>query len=221
MGIDSEHLLTQLAMPRPLADEELTDGIERAILGGLRHETCLGELRRDCFGLSLLDEFTQHLRRKFLTIESSRFLLMFQRSVEQLLKEERIEIRGDKIRALYGHSLRGVIVGEMKWPESQLFHATCDRHLNAILQYGLKPQGRTWVHLTSDEGYADNILRGHDYEGDSALLSILPSAIEDFDVTFRKPNSHVWLANHIPPVAIRICEQKSLRAANQTQLDSL
>ena len=214
MGIDSEHLLTQLAMPRPLADEELTDGIERAILGGLRHETCLGELRRDCFGLSLLDEFTQHLRRKFLTIESSRFLLMFQRSVEQLLKEERIEIRGDKIRALYGHSLRGVIVGEMKWPESQLFHATCDRHLNAILQYGLKPQGRTWVHLTSDEGYADNILRGHDYEGDSALLSILPSAVEDFDVTFRKPNSHVWLANHIPPVAIRICGQKSLTVAN-------
>ena len=129
MGIDSEHLLTQLAMPRPLADEELTAGIERAILGGLRHGTGLGELRRDCFGLSLLDEFTQHLRRKFLTVESSRFLLLFQRSVEQLLMEERIEIRGDKIRALYGHSLRGVIVGEMKWPESQLFHATCDRHL--------------------------------------------------------------------------------------------
>jgi putative RNA 2'-phosphotransferase len=214
MGIDSEQLLIQLAIRRPLADEELTDSIERAILGGLRHENSLGELRRDCFGLSLLDEFTQHLRRKFLTIESSRFLLLFQRSVEQLLMEERIEIRGDKIRALYGHSLRGVIVGEMKWPESQLFHATCDRHLNAILQCGLKPQGRTWVHLTSDEGYADKILRGHDYEGESVLLSILPSAIEDFNVTFRKPNSHVWLANHIPPVAIRICEQKSLTVAN-------
>lgn len=214
MVLDSESLLTQLATPCPLTDAELGDSIQRAILGGLRHEDYLDELRRDCFGLSRLDEFIQLLQRKFHSLDAARFHLLFQRSVERLLIEERIEIRGDKIRALYGHSLRGVIVGEMKWPQSPLFHATSNRHLDSILEHGLRPQSRTWVHLTSNERYADEILGGHDYDGESVLLTVVPPLLEDADVTFRKPNSHVWLANHIPPFAIKICDRISLAVGN-------
>jgi putative RNA 2'-phosphotransferase len=94
----------------------------------------------------------------------------------------------------------------MKWPETELFHATRKRHLGSILEQGLKPQWRTWVHLTTDESYADTILENHDYEGRSVLLRVVPNLLEDLNVTFRQPNSHVWLANRIPPIAIKICE---------------
>ena len=120
-------------------------------------------------------------------------------------QQEKIEIRGQKIRALYGHSLPGVIAGELKWPDSLLYHATRRRHLDSIFKHGLQSQSRTWVHLTTDSKYAATILANHDYEGHSVLLSVTPSLLEDADVTFRKPNSHVWLASRIPPRAKKIC----------------
>ena len=209
MTFDSDTLLEQLAVRRPFTDEELDDRIGRTILGGLRHPNPLANIRHDCFGLFQLENFNRFVTSRFQQAELVRFHERFEQVFEQLVAKEKIEICGDKVRALYGHSLRGIIVGEMKWPKTKLFHATRERHLESILEHGLRPQGRTWVHLTTNERYADTILKNHGYEGRSILLRVVPDLLEDFDVTFRKPNSHVWLANRVPPVGIKICESNN------------
>lgn len=204
MNFDSDALIEQLAVRRAFTDEELDERIGRIILGGLRHPNPLANLLHDCFGQFQIENFNRFVAGRFQQAEPARFQDRFKQVFEQLVAKEKIEVRGNKVRALYGHSLRGIIVGEMKWPTIELFHATRQRHLASILKHGLKPQGRTWVHLTTNERYADTILKNHSYEGRSILLRIVPNLLEDFDVTFRKPNSHVWLADHVPPVGIKI-----------------
>lgn len=209
MNCDSEALFEQLAVRRAFTDEELDDRIGRTILGGLRHPNPLANLRHDCFGLFQIENLNRFVAGRFQQAEPARFQDRFEQVFEQLVAKEKIEVRGDKVRALYGHSLRGIIVGEMKWPKMELFHATRQRYLASILKHGLRPQGRTWVHLTSNERYADTILRNHNYGGRSILFKVVPNLLEDFDVTFRKPNSHVWLVNRVPSVAIKVCEPNS------------
>lgn len=200
MNSDSKDLMKLLTSRRPLSDKELDDSIGRAALRVLRHEVPDSNLHHDWFGLIDFDRFVSYLSGLFEAIPLDRL----QFTIDQLIAMEKIEIRSDKIRALYGHSLRGVIVGPMKWPEIKLFHATCKRHLNAIFEYGLRSQSRTWVHLTSDVQYASRILKNHSFDGPPALLSIDARKLEGYDVTFRQPNSHVWLANHIPYPAIEV-----------------
>lgn len=209
MELSSNDLLNQLTSRRLPDEDESNETMSRAILRVLRHGDESLAVRHDCFGLISANELVTVVQRQFQAMTQNAFTECLERTTHSLIALEKIEYRGEKIRALYGHSLRRVIVGEMKWPETKLFHATRKRHLGSILNDGLRPQRRTWVHLTTNERYADTILQNHDYEGRSVLLKVVPDLLEDFDVTFRKPNSHVWLANRVPPAGIIICQPNS------------
>lgn len=176
------------------------------ILRALRHGSPMRNLQRDYFEFARMDSFTCFIQSGFAKTKGTRFDERFHHSIEALIASEKIEIRCGKIRALYGHSLPRVIVGEMKWPTTHLFHATQKRHLYSIFKHGLRPQRRTWVHLTTSPKYASEILTSHSYQGHPVLLRIIPELLESHNITFRKPNSHVWLANRIPSVAIKVCE---------------
>lgn len=66
----------------------------------------------------------------------------------------RFEIAGDRIRALYGHSVPFVESGIERIPPTVLFHGTSKQAYESIQQYGLKPMARRLVHLTTDYAYA-------------------------------------------------------------------
>lgn len=204
MSDESSGLLKQLTSRREPTETELEELIGRAILGVLRHDDKSTPANHDQFGLLIKNQLQASIEARFRTISEDVLSKCYGKVVDSLIAMEKIEIRGDKIRAMYGHSLRGIIVGEMKWPEVALYHATRKRHLGSILATGLTPRGRTWVHLTGNARYAADILTNHDYEGGSVLLKVIPDLLADCDVTFRKPNSHVWLANHIPPIGIEV-----------------
>lgn len=209
MEFNSNDLFDQLTSRRLPDEDELNEIMSRAVLGMLRHGDQSKVVRHDCFGMFAVSDFVTVVQQRFQSIAQEVFAECLKRVTDSLIAMEKIEYHGNKVRALYGHSLRRVIVGEMKWPKTELFHATHKRHLDSILKNGLRPQGRTWVHLTSNERYATTILRNYDYEGSSVLLRVVPDLLEDFDITFRKPNSHVWLVNRVPPVGIKICGPNS------------
>ena len=204
MNLDEVDLAAELEKPRAPNDSELNERISRAILRWLRHGAT--DLHQECFALFQLEQFAIKIEKALAPKCGPGFRTRLQSNVEQLVELEKIELRGDKIRALYGHSLRGIIVGRMKWPEIPLFHATSQRHLDSILEHGLRPQGRTWVHLTSQTEYANRICKHHSFDGPAVMLQVDARRLKDHDVTFRQPNSHVWLANHVPPVGILVCE---------------
>ena len=206
MESDSNNLFNQLTTPRLPDAEELQEAVSRAVLRVLRHGDESSSVQHDRFGLFQSNDFAAVLRSQFRTMAHRNIVETLDRVIDSLVVDEKIEIRSDKIRALYGHSLRGIIVGRMKWPEIPLFHATSQRHLDSILEHGLRPQGRAWVHLTSQIDYANRIYKHHSFDGPAVKLQVDARRLEDHDVTFRQPNSHVWLANHVPPVGILVCE---------------
>lgn len=191
MESDSNHLFSQLTSPRVPDAEELQKAVSRAVLRVLRHGHESASVQHDRFGLFQLNDFAVVLRSQFRTMAHHNIVECWDRVIDSLVVDEKIEIRNGKIRALYGHSIRGIIVGEMKWPEIPLFHATSQRHLDSILKNGLRPQGRTYVHLTSQIEYASRIFKNHSFDGHPVLLEVDASRLKDHDVTFRQPNSHV------------------------------
>lgn len=205
MSLDNlDNLLSQLTTARVIRDDELANAISRAILRLLRHGDSAFGVVFDQFGLVAEEEFKTWIGRRFPDIPAERFQACLASQLDDLLAAEKIEFRCGRIRALYGHSIRRILVGEMKWPETTLMHATCRKHLKAIIRDGLSPRSRSRVQLTSCRKYAKKIYDGHTVIAPAAMLSIDPERISPDDVTFRKPNSHVWLANWIPPEAIEI-----------------
>lgn len=64
--------------------------------------------------------------------------------------KRRHEMSGDRIRALYGHSLPGLIKKTPAPPPPQLFHGTASATWNKIRMQGLLPRRRQYVHLSID-----------------------------------------------------------------------
>lgn len=69
-------------------------------------------------------------------------VIMIQKS-----EKKRYKIFNGKIKAYYGHSIPMKIAKEEKVPPGILYHGTARRFLNSILENGLLPKGRQYVHL--------------------------------------------------------------------------
>lgn len=211
MNLESDNLFLQLTTPRRITDDELGERIRRNMLRVLRHDKPASGLRHDCFGFFKLDEFWKYTERQVGRLRDD-IAGRLELDLETLIATEKVEIRSGKVRALYGHSLRGIIVGRLKWPEQTLLHATMWRYLEPIFELGLRCQSRSWVHLTTDQAYADSLMNSQIGNGPTVLLKIDPSLIDDEPVCFRQSNSHVWLATHIPPKAISVVFQQTPKA---------
>ena len=76
--------------------------------------------------------------------------------------KRRFEIREDRIRALYGHSF-DVDLGLPEYAGSPtLYHGTSRKAARRILEEGLKPAGRQYVHLSKEPDDAQLVGRRRD-----------------------------------------------------------
>jgi putative RNA 2'-phosphotransferase len=110
---------------------------------------------------------------------------------------ERFEIEGERIRAVYGHSLLYEMRYEPASPPRTLYHGTRRRAYSHILQKGLDPMGRKYVHLTTSPELAMRIGRRHDPQ--PLLLEIQAQRASENKVVFYQANPLIYLTNHIPP----------------------
>ena len=113
---------------------------------------------------------------------------------------ERFELNGTKVRALYGHSWSHVLMGRIANPPSVLYHGSRLSHLARILATGLHPRTRTKLHLSSNLCYAAKVAATHP---DPVVLSINGLALAP-QITLRQANSHVWLSDKIGPEFLRL-----------------
>ena len=77
-------------------------------------------------------------------------------------EKKRHEISGDKIRALYGHSIPMKIEKSIGNPPDILYSKTAKRFLDSILQNGLQPMNRQYVHLSVDTETATQVGKRRD-----------------------------------------------------------
>lgn len=122
-----------------------------------------------------------------------------QADLEQIIatsEKKRHEIVGDKIRALYGHTVPQVIKKEAGNPPAILYHGTTHKALPQILQDGLKPMQRQYVHLSVDVYTATRV--GKRRDGNPVILKIDTEAAQKAGIQFFIGNDKVWLCKAVP-----------------------
>lgn len=128
-----------------------------------------------------------------------------QADLEQIIansEKKRHEIVGDKIRALYGHTIPQIIKKEPGIPHAVLYHGTTHRALPQILQDGLKPMQRQYVHLSIDVETATRVGKRRDPE--PVILKIDTEAAQKAGIQFYIGNDKVWLCNRVPKECITV-----------------
>lgn len=117
-------------------------------------------------------------------------------------EKKRHEILGDKIRALYGHSIPMKIEKSIGNPPDILYHGTAKRFLDSILQNGLQPMNRQYVHLSADTETATQVGKRRDNQ--PIILKIDTKLAFLSGIAFYIGNEKVWLADSIPPQFISV-----------------
>ena len=122
--------------------------------------------------------------------------------VMKISDKKRLEIVGEKIRALYGHSIPMHIKKEESIPPVILYHGTAKRFLPSIKEKGLLPMNRQYVHLSTDIETATTVGKRRDKE--PVILKIdVKSALKE-GIKFYIGNEKVWLCDRIPPELVKL-----------------
>lgn len=174
----------------------MADSLARILSLALRHNPALFGTEVDANGWTSIPALVSGIIVQFpaLSVTEER---VREHVAEQLI--ERFEIQEDRIRALYGHSLQHVTVGEIATPPALLFHATKAILLPRIRTDGLIAKGRNGVHLTARWNYALSVRDTHTQKGQrGVILAVETEATKFKGIVFYQATPHVWLSPYVP-----------------------
>ncbi|MFO1445456.1 RNA 2'-phosphotransferase [Bacillus sp. Bva_UNVM-123] len=120
----------------------------------------------------------------------------------EISDKKRHEISKGKIRALYGHSITQKIKKRTGTPSSIIYHGTARHLVEQILNQGLQPMSRQFVHLSADTDTAFLVGKRKDFS--PVILRIDAEKALDEGIRFYKGNNTIWLADFIPSEYISI-----------------
>ena len=109
--------------------------------------------------------------------------------------KKRFEVKGNLIRACYGHSVQKRVYKEEIVPPALLYHGTARENISSILKEGLQPMKRQYVHLSEDEETAKNV--GSRHSNNIIILKIDAKRAYNDGVKFYYGNDTTWLADGI------------------------
>ncbi|MBR6758624.1 MAG: RNA 2'-phosphotransferase [Bacteroidaceae bacterium] len=104
------------------------------------------------------------------------------------------------VRALYGHSIKVDLELTPSIPPSVLYHGTAEKYKENILQEGLKPQSRNFVHLADSTQTALHVGSRH---GNPIIMIIDTSSMIEEGYKFYKAQRGIWLTDCVPPEYLR------------------
>ncbi len=176
------------------------DELSKVLSHALRHEPWLYELELDDEGWASVDAVLGALRE-----ERAEWGDLSRADVERMVEsssKRRHEIVGDRIRALYGHSVPGKLRRERAAPPAVLFHGTSPEAAKTIMHDGLRPMSRQYVHLSVDTAMAREV--GRRKSKAPVLIEIDGRGAHEAGVAFYEGNEKVWLADVVPVRFMRV-----------------
>lgn len=174
--------------------------LSKVLSHALRHEPWLYELELDDEGWAPLAPLLNAVRA-----ERADWKELSRSDVEQMIEsssKRRHELVGDRIRALYGHSVPGKLRRERGTPPAVLYHGTSPEAAGVIRYDGLRPMTRQYVHLSIDMATAHEV--GRRKSKAPVLVEIEARRAHDAGVPFYEGNEKVWLADFVPGSFARI-----------------
>lgn len=128
-----------------------------------------------------------------------KYMFLQKDHIEDVLKlcnKKRFEIKGNKIRALYGHSQTQSVEKEAKEPPPVLYQGTYPEVADKIMVEGIKPMSRQYVHMSTSVNVAR--LTALRKTSNPVILRIDSEAACRDGLLFYLGNDDVWLSEYIP-----------------------
>lgn len=157
----------------------------------LRHSPQKFGLYPDSRGFVLLDNLLKILEKRFRNID----LKEVQKIVGESPKE-RFEIKGEKIRARYGHSFWIDLDLKPFVPPEFLYHGTVPELKEKLKKEGLKPMRREYVHLSRTPEEAIKV--GKRRSKDPLVFKILAQKAHEKGIQFFD-RGLIVLVKYVPP----------------------
>ncbi len=180
--------------PPVVFDDEKAEQLSRFLALVLRHRAPQFHLDMDDEGFVNIDDLLDVIdeRRESLSwVEPEH--------IEELSNAEgrrRFEVRGDGVRATYGHSFHRPISYPRAEPPDQLFIGIPKAQLPALRASGLTPKDRQYVHLSENRDEAEEIGQHHDEN--AVVITIRAREAHDAGILFHRPADGLFLATRIP-----------------------
>lgn len=126
--------------------------------------------------------------------------------IQKIVHEDtkgRFEFSEDKssVRALYGHSIDVNLGLEPTIPPPVLYHGTAEKYIDSIMNEGLRPRKRNFVHLSETMDMAKQVGTRH---GNPVVLSIDIEAMIRAGYKFYKAQNGIWLTEDILPKFLKV-----------------
>jgi len=170
----------------------------------LRHNP--EDLEIDDEGFVDLDEFVAKVRRRYPMVDRKLLMKMVVES-----ERKRFEIVENKIRALYGHTIPVHIGLQEEKQIVRLYHGTTPQAAREILEKGLQPMRRRWVHLSPTEEIVMEV--GKRRTNTPVILVIDVSGARSQGVRFYRATDKVYVCKHVSAKYIKTLH--ALFAINQ------
>ena len=163
----------------------------------LRHDPSGMDISKE--GFVDIKELLEKLRNRWPNIDRE--------DIRELVEEDpkgRYEIKDDKIRARYGHSI-DVDPTLTKADVKKLYHGTTSKASENILEEGLKSKGRQKVHLSTT--ISDAIEVGKRRTKNPVVLEINAEKAQRAGINIERASDSVYVTEEIPPEFITVKEK--------------
>mgnify|MGYP006291938593 CR=1 FL=1 len=112
----------------------------------------------------------------------------------------RFERQGDRVRAVYGHSVDVDLESTDADIPEQLYHGTAPRNLASICEDGLQPMNRQQVHLSQTPQEARTV--GGRHTDDPVILVIDARAMQEDGFDIDQRGRTTYTVDRVPPTYI-------------------
>ena len=156
----------------------------------LRHKPQDYGLHLDKHGFTDFNKVSDVLKNKFSGVKEE--------DVKYIVDTDpnnRFQIKGETIRARYGHSVEVKPMGDYSKIPDVLYHGTSPQNAKSILKEGLKPIKRKFVHLSSNE---DDALRVGKRKAYYPVILAIDSKIAESDGIRFWREGRIFLTKEIP-----------------------
>jgi putative RNA 2'-phosphotransferase len=181
-----------------LTDEQ-TERLGRFISGALRHFPDDLGLAMNQHGWVDVDVLVDAMKTRYKWSNKEKLY-----SIIESDEKGRYELKGNKIRARYGHS----VDVDLDYPENtlpQLYYGASREEVDILLEKGIKPMKQRYVHLSTSVEKAKEVAKIH--TDDPVLLVINAELARNDGMIMLSATENIVLSEEIPPQYLGLLQE--------------
>jgi len=186
-----------------LMSEDELNSVGRILAGVLRHFPEKFDLDMDLNGWVDIRDVSEEIRRRKRNLHWLRVHHL--RAIAETDPKGRYQVEDNRIRASYGHSVDVELDHPSDDVPNSLFYPCTQEEVDLLLENGITPTDRRWVHLSLT--YQDAYNAGIHRTEDPQILEVDAAAALLADVYIGKAGPTVFVTRGMPPDFIEVAEE--------------